>query len=330
MLERRTAIAGAGALAMAAFSGVTSPAQATPQLISLVFNGYRQSTLQIGADSLRAKLAELTAGDLSADERGGASQGSEAAILAATRSGAIDLAVVSGLVVSAVVPEMGVFDVPFLFRDVKHAEDVAEGPVGTAIAAKFADKGLVLLAIGKQGFRNITNSKRPIRVPADLVGLKIRVFPNELNQMAFQAPGADVVPMDFPLLYGALKDGQIDGQENPVVNIAGYHMGEVQKFLNLTQHVFAVIVFVAHRESLERLSPADQAAIRAAARAGADATWRAGAEEDAKALASLRGAGMEIIETVDRAPFVDAMRPLEPEFERRFGKGLLATIRSTP
>jgi tripartite ATP-independent transporter DctP family solute receptor len=222
---------------------------------------------------------------------------------------------------------MGVFDIPFLFRDAAHAKAVAQGPIGAAIAAKFADKELTLLALGKQGFRNITNSKRPIRTPDDLKGLKFRVIPNPIYQMTFKALGADVMPMDFPLVYAALKDGRLDGQENPVPTIAGSRFYEVQKYLTLSGHFFAPIAFVANRAMFEQLDPSDQAALIAAAKAGAEATWQA--QLDAKKLEDLRSGGMEVIETFDRQAFVDAVKPLDGEFEKRFGKDLLAAIRST-
>ncbi len=318
-----------GALAMA-LTLSASPAVNAQQLLSLAYNSAISGPQQVGSDEMRQTLRRLAPASLAVDERGGNTLGSEAALLIAARAGELDMAVVSGSVASSMVPEMGVFDVPFLFRDAKQAEAVAKGPVGQALATKFVDKGLVLLAIGKQGFRNLTNSRRAVRTPGDVRGLKIRVIPNEVYQMAFKALGADVVPMDFPLVYGALKDGRIDGQENPVVTIAGSHFEQVQKYLSLTSHFFAVVAFVANRDSFEALSLADQAAVVAAAQAGADATWHAGAEADAQSLTALRVGGMDITETIDRTPFVDAMKPLEPEFERRFGKELLATIRSTP
>jgi len=262
------------------------------------------------------------------DERGSGALGSENAILAATRTGAVDMAVISGGVVSSVVPELGVFDIPFLFRDAAHAKAVAQGPVGAAIAAKFADKGLTLLALGKQGFRHITNSKHPIRTPDDLKGLKIRVIPNEIYPMTFKALGAEVVPMDFPLVYGAMKDGRLDGEENPVPTIANSRFYEVQKYLTLSGHFFAPIGFVANRAMFEALDQAAQAALITAAKAAAEVTWQA--QLDAPKLDQLRNGGMEIVEKIDRQPFLDALKPLEPEFEKRFGKDVLAAIRSTP
>ncbi len=304
------------------------PVIASPRLISLAFNSQLQAPQQFGSDEFRQKLLTLAGKRFVVDQRGSGALGSENAILAATRTGAVDMAVISGGVVSAVVPELGVFDIPFLFRDVAHAKAVAQGPVGAAIAAKFADKGLTLLALGKQGFRNITNSKHPIRTPDDLKGLKIRVIPNEIYLMTFKALGAEVVPMDFPLVYAALKDGRLDGQENPVPTIANSRFNEVQKYLTLTGHFFAPIAFVANRAMFEQLDPNDQAALIAAAKAAAEVTWQA--QLDAPMLEQVRNAGMEIIEKVDRRPFVDAVKTLDQEFEKRFGKDLLAAIRSTP
>jgi tripartite ATP-independent transporter DctP family solute receptor len=318
----------AGSIIAASTPSPLHPAFASPRLISLCFNSQLQSPQQFGSDVFRDKLLALAGNHFVVDQRGSGALGSENAVLAATRTGAVDLTVISGGVVSSVVPELGVFDIPFLFRDAAHAKAVAQGPVGAAIAAKFADKGLTLLALGKQGFRNITNSKHPIRTPDDLKGLKIRVIPNPVYLMTFKALGAEAVPMEFPLVYAALKDGRLDGQENPVPTIASSRFYEVQKYITLTGHFFAPVAFIANRAMFEQLDPSDQAALIAAAKAGAEATWQA--QLDAPELEQLHGGGMDIIEKVDRQPFVDAVKPLEGEFEKRFGKDLLAAIRSTP
>ncbi|MGC2083635.1 MAG: TRAP transporter substrate-binding protein [Bradyrhizobium sp.] len=295
-----------------------SPSTASPRMISVAS----------GPDIFRQKLASAPGKPFVLDERSGNALGGENIVLAATRSGALDVAVLTGGVVSSVVPELSVFDIPFLFRDEAHAKAVMQGPIGSKIAAKFADKGLVLLALGKQGFRHMTNSKHPIRSPADVKGLTIRVIPNETYKMAFQALGAKVVPMDFPLVYSALKDGRLDGEENPLTTISSSRFNEVQKYLTLTGHFFAPMAFVANREMFEQLSPTEKEAMIAAAKAGAEATWQA--QVDDVKLKELRAAGMDVVEKVDRQAFVDAVKPLDAEFEKRFGKELIAAIRSTP
>jgi TRAP-type transport system periplasmic protein len=314
---------------MVAASSLLLPrrANAAIRMISVAFNSQQQNPQQLGADEFRQKLIATSGKHFLVDARAGNSLGSENIILAATQAGAVDVAVISGGVVSSVVPEMSVFDIPFLFRDSAHAKAVAQGPVGTAIAAKFADKKLTLLAFGKQGFRNITNSKHPIRSPADVKGLKIRVIPNETYKMTFKALGAEVVPMEFPLVYAALRDGRLDGQENPVATIASSRFYEVQKYLTLSGHFFAPIALVANRAMFEQLDPSEQELVMAAAKAGAEATWQA--QLDVPKLQDLRTGGMEVLETFDRQAFVDAVKPLDAEFEKRFGKELIAAIRST-
>jgi TRAP-type transport system periplasmic protein len=307
-----------GLLLVASMLLAASPTTASPRMISVAS----------GPDIFRQKLASAPGKPFVLDERSGNALGGENIVLAATRSGALDVAVLTGGVVSSVVPELSVFDIPFLFRDEAHAKAVMQGPIGSKIAAKFADKGLVLLALGKQGFRHMTNSKHPIRSPADVKGLTIRVIPNETYKMAFQALGAKVVPMDFPLVYSALKDGRLDGEENPLTTISSSRFNEVQKYLTLTGHFFAPMAFVANREMFEQLSPTEKEAMIAAAKAGAEATWQA--QVDDVKLKELRAAGMDVVEKVDRQAFVDAVKPLDAEFEKRFGKELIAAIRSTP
>jgi TRAP-type C4-dicarboxylate transport system substrate-binding protein len=133
--------------------------------------------------------------------------------------------------------------------------------------------------------------------------------------------------MDFPLVYGALKDGRLDGEENPLTTISTSRFFEVQKYLTMSGHFFAPVAFVANRAMFEQLDPADQDALMAAAKAGAEATWQA--QVDEAKLQELRAAGMEVVDKVDRQAFVDAVKTLDPEFEKRFGKELIAAIRST-
>lgn len=310
-------------------SPATPPALSAPRMVSIAVSSSVGTPQQIAAEAFQHEIATRTQTHLAFDLRISETLGSENAILAATRSGAVDITIVNGAVVGPVVPAFGVFDIPFLFRDSSHMKAVSEGPIGDAIAARFKDKDLILLAIGEQGARNLTNSRHPIRSPADLHGLKIRVMPNDIYAATFRALGAEVVPMEFPLVYGALKNGTIDGEENPLLTIAGNHLQDVQKYLTLTAHFMASIALVMNREAFESLDGADRAMILGAARQAADASRRAATESNAKILAQLKSEGMEVTQTFDRQAFIDAVKPLEPEFEKRFGKDLLAAIRAT-
>jgi TRAP-type transport system periplasmic protein len=306
-----------------------SAASASPRLISVVSNAATESPQKVGADAFRSEATSRLGGQVYVEARNSEALGSENALVAAVRAGSADIAVLSGPAVGPVVPEFGVYDVPFLFRDAAHVRAVANGPIGGAIAAKFPAKGLVLLAVGEQGFRHITNSQRPIRTPADLKGLKIRVLPNEVYKTTFRTLGAEPVPMEFPLVYTALKENRIDGQENPAVTIDGSRFQDVQKHVSKTGHFYAPVAIVMNRETYEAFAPEERKALVEAAVAAADATRSFGARSAADAFKHLTDGGMQLVENVGRQAFVDALKAAEPEFEKRFGKDTLAAIRAT-
>lgn len=307
---------------------VPTVAGASPALISVTYNASEDNPQAIGAAQLEKTFRAHAERRVVLDLLAGSSVGSEGALVTAVQQGAADICVVAGLAVSSVVPELGVFDVPFLFRDSAHAKAVVEGPIGRAIAAKFPEHNLVLLAIGEQGFRNLTNSKVAVRTPADLQGLKVRILNNDVYKMTFKALGAEPVPMDYPLVYDALKEGRIDGQENPLGSIASNRMYEVQKYVSLTQHVFGITLFLMNKQTYESLDAADVVAFTEAARAGAEATRVAIAQSEAKNLELLKNKGMTVVDTVDRDAFRASLASLEPEFEKRFGKAFLDDIRA--
>jgi tripartite ATP-independent transporter DctP family solute receptor len=226
------------------------------------------------------------------------------------------------------VPEYGIYDVPFLFRNPAHLKAVSTGPVGETIAAKFTDKGLVLLGVGEQGFRYVTNSRGPIRTPADMKGLKIRILPNDVYKAAFTALGAEPVGMEFPLVYAALKEKRIDAEENPASTVASSRFNEVQKYLSKTGHTYSTVAIVMSRDTYESFDADGRKALMQAAAIAADATRVAAAKASEASLDNLAKAGMQIAE-VDQQSFIDALKPAEPEFERRFGKATLDAIRAT-
>jgi tripartite ATP-independent transporter DctP family solute receptor len=313
-----------GALALALAALTAGPLAASPRSISIVANGRLSS-----GEAMRKDFMARTDHRISVDLRVGPTFGSEGEILNAVRAGSVDIALLTGAFISPVVPRYGVFDVPFLFRDAAHVRAVIDGPVEKRIAEAFPAEGLVLLGIGDQGFREMTNSKRPIREPADLRGLRMRVIPNELFTMTFKTLGADVVPLDFTLLHGALLDGRVDGQENPPSSIVSAGFQDSQRFMTMTDHVYGTIGIVMNKETYDSLDPADRDALIQSV-IPAETDMRAVAERDNDAgLAALRKTNMQIVDHADRAAFLTALAPLEPEFDRRFGHDLLTQIRDT-
>ncbi len=169
--------------------------------------------------------------------------------------GALEMVISSSEFVS-VVPEFGIFDLPFAFRDRAEVKKAVEGPLGDELTKLAAKKNLVILGFWENGFRQITNNKRAIKTPDDLKGLKIRTPPNPDRVKMFQLWGANAAPLDFNELFSALQTGVFDGQENPLAQITSAKLHEVQKYLSMSGHVYTPTYLVASKTWYDGLEPA--------------------------------------------------------------------------
>jgi len=169
--------------------------------------------------------------------------GSEVEMVKACASGALDLVFATSNVVAAQVPELGLLDAPFLFRDVGHAHATLDGSVGQEFVGLLRDKNLHLLAWGENGVRHVTAGK-PVRGPSDLRGVRIRVPQSEVMLEGFRALGAAPETLPFPQLFEALRVGRFEAQENPVSTIVAAHFERVQSCLSMTGHVYSAAFFM--------------------------------------------------------------------------------------
>lgn len=280
------------------------------------------------ADAMAKKLAELTNGKYTIKQYPANALGGEREMVEGTQLGTVDIAITSTGPVGNFVPETLVTDIPFLFRDYKHAHAVLDGPIGQAILAKFPANGLVALAWGENGFRDLTNSVRPVKEPGDAKGLKIRTMENPVHMAAFKQIGMLPTPMAFPELFTALQQGTVDGQENPIGVILSAKFAEVQKYLSVTNHVYSPALILLAPTVWNGLSDTEKDAFKQAAAAGATA-MRTRAEADAASgIAKLRAAGMQVTTDVDRAAFQQDVQPLMAGYARKFGQAQLDAIRN--
>lgn len=226
------------------------------------------------------------------------------------------------------VPETKILDVPFLFRDKAHARAVLDGPIGQEMLQKFDSKGFKALAWGENGFRHMTNSKRDVKTPADLKGLKMRTMENPVHITAYKGFGIITTPMAFPEVFTALQQGTVDGQENPLSVIISAKFYEVQKHLTLTGHVYSPCIFLMNKDAFDKLAPADKTAFLEAAKVAVKANRDRVDQDDAKGVALLRSKGMTVIDNIDKGAFVKALAPVESQFEKQFGKANLDRIRN--
>jgi tripartite ATP-independent transporter DctP family solute receptor len=224
------------------------------------------------------------------------------------------------------VPEVRVVDIPFLFRDYGHAHKVLDGQIGPDLLKKFPGKGLIALAWLENGFRHITNNKHPVNTPDDVKGLKLRTMENKVHMEAFKAMGVLPTPMSMAELFTALQQGTVDGQENPIPVILSNKLYTVQKNVSLTGHVYSPALLIVSPGIWNSLSDADKQAFHAAAKAAVEANRKRVTADEASGVATIKAAGVKVVETVDHAQFEKAVQPAYAIFAKEFGADRIKQI----
>ena len=250
----------------------------------------------------------------------------EQAIVENLQIGAADFAYISLL--GKALPESTITNLPFLFRDYAHARAVLDGPIGQELLDKFKSRGLVGLAWGENGFRNLTNNVRPIIGPEDVRGLRIRVQPSEIQLLMVKALGGEPKALPFNEVFSALQQGVVDAQENPIALILSNGYAAVQKYLTLTRHIYTPMPLLASEEVWNTIAPADQQIIREAARHSVEVNRAETDRLEKEGLAMLEKAGMRVTPTIDRAAFEAAVAPAYVEYARMFGQDVIDRIRN--
>jgi tripartite ATP-independent transporter DctP family solute receptor len=245
--------------------------------------------------------------------------GGEREMIEAVQLGTLDFVNTSTGPVGNFVPEVKIVDIPFLFRDYDHARHVMDGPIGQDILTKFPSKGLVALVWTENGFRHMTNSKHPIVKPADAAGLKMRTMENKVHMEGYRTFGILPTPMAFPEVFGALQQGTVDGQENPIPVILSSKFSQVQKHLSLTGHVYSPALIITSSRLMSKVSEADKKVFYEAAKKAATAQRKKVNDDEANGIAQLEKEGMSVVRTVDGQAFRDALKPAYASYSKEFG-----------
>jgi tripartite ATP-independent transporter DctP family solute receptor len=254
--------------------------------------------------------------------------GAERESIEGVQLGTLDLTLTSTGPIPNFVPEVAILDIPFLFRDYAHARAVLDGPIGQDLLQKFPPKGIVALAWAENGFRHMTNSKRPVNVPDDLKGLKMRTMENPIHIQAYKQFGILPTPMAFTEVFTALQQGTVDGQENPLSVITAAKLDQVQKNLTLTGHVYSPAVILMNKGQWDKLSAADKQAFADAAKEAVKANRARIDDDEKKAVADLRSKGMVVVENVDKSKFQSTLTPVYADFGKRFGQDNIDRIKN--
>ena len=257
-------------------------------------------------------------------------QGDQTREFTAIRQGVIDLAIGSTINWSPQIKELNLFSLPFLMPDYKAIDALTHGEVGKQIFATVDKAGALPLAWGENGFREITNSKKPIKAPEDLKGMKIRVVGSPLFLDTFTALGANPTQMSWADAQPALANGAVDGQENPLSIFTAAKLQTVgQKYVTMWGYVADPLIFVVNKDVWASWTPADQAIVRQAAiDAGKEevAIARKGLDEPGKPLLKeIAALGVTVTELTpaEREAFVKATRPVFDKWKAQIGPGLV-------
>ena len=250
-------------------------------------------------------------------------------ILTLVENGEMTLGYQSSSYLTDRVPELGFVDLPFLFANNTQARGAMDGALGKFLVDRIEDRiGYRILGWFENGFRHISNRLRPIHVPADMKGMKIRVLPSEVQRRTFDLLGAVAMRMDLTEAIAMIKAGTLDAQENPLANTVTYGVHNFHKFHSLTSHFYISRPVFLHRASFESWPRDLQEAMREAVAASVVYQRGLAVEEHEQSRKAIEAAGCEIVELTARehGAFVDAVQPLLKEARGTYGEAMFGMV----
>ena len=283
---------------------------------------------QLGALKFAELVKEGTNGKIVIDCFPSSQIGNERDLIEGLQLGTVDFVLTSTGPMAAFEPKFGAPDLPFVFRDLEHAYHVLDGDVGKELFASLNPKGITGLSWFENGFRQITNSKRPIEKVEDLKGLKLRTMENPIHVAFFKELGVDPTPMAFGEVFSALEQGVVDGQENPVGAILAAKFFEVQKYLAMTGHVYTAVPLLVRSDLFQSFSPEEQKVIMDAALQASNYERKLLADQEVSGLKELKDKGM-VITYPDRTKLREATKPVYDQFKSSIGPELIQKILDT-
>jgi tripartite ATP-independent transporter DctP family solute receptor len=314
--------------ALAAFG--VAQAQISERTIKFATQNPKGHPLVMGMEKFADIVKTKSGGKIKVNLFPGGVLGGDAPNVSALQGGTLEMVTMNSGILASQVKEFAVFDFPFLFANGKEADAVVDGPFGQKMHAKLPEKGIVGLTYWELGFRNMTNSKRPINKLDDLAGLKIRVIPNPINLDWVKALDANPTPMAFPEVYAALESKALDGQENPLSVVAANKFFEVQKHLTLTNHVYNPQSVIISKKFWDALSAQEKKIVGDAAVEAGKYQRQVAREAAVTALDGLKKAGMQVTElpAAEMDKLRDKMRPVIAKYAVTVGQDVVQELQS--
>jgi TRAP-type transport system periplasmic protein len=313
-------------------SAVLLSGQASAQVSERTLRWAQQNSMEhpqgLGAKKFADLVEQKTGGKIKVRVFPGGQLGGDLQNVSALQGGTLDLMVLNAGLLVGIVKDFAVLDLPFLFNTAEEADAVVDGPVGTKLFEKLPDKGLVGLGYFELGFRNVTNSKRPIVKAEDFQGIKLRVLQSPLFIDLFNTLGANTVAMPFPEVYTALEQRVIDGQENPVTVIFDTKFQEVQKYLSLTRHIYNAQSVIMGKKTWDKLSEEERKIVQASLNEAEAYQRQVSREKSLQVLEDLKKAGMQVNEVSPQeiARIREKIKPVVDKYAKEAGEPLMAEV----
>ncbi len=322
-MKRLMIKATAATLVLATF-GLAHAADIKERTIKFATQNPKGHPLVIGMEKFAEVVAAKSGGKIKVNLFPGGVLGGDAPTVSAMQGGTIDMATMNSGILASQVKEFAIYDFPFMFANEKEADAVVDGQFGKMMHNRLPEKGLVGLGYFELGFRNMTNSKRPLVKVEDIAGLKIRVIPNPINLDWVKALGANPTPLAFPEVYAALEQKAIDGQENPLTVITANKLYEVQKHLALTRHVYNPQSVIISKKTWDALSGDEKKIFEEATLEAIKVQRAASRKQTAEAIDQLKKAGMQVTEfdAAENKKLRDKMKPVIDKYAELVGPGI--------
>ena len=306
---------------------LSAPAMAAGVVLKLGHIAEATNPYGMGADKFAEIVKEKSKGEIEIKVFPSSQLGTQKELIEGMIYGTVDMTLTGTAELGTFQPQMALFDMPFLLKDRAHAY-LALDTVGMELAKPLEAKGIKVLGYMENGIRHMTNNTRPVKTPADMKGLKIRVMNNKVYVEMMKLLGASPTPMALAELYSAMQQGVVDGQENPSAHIYTKRFYEVQKYASLTGHSYAAEPVLISMMSWKKLTPAQQAIIQSSATEAIAWQRKFAASEDSQFWDKIKKTGkMEVIE-VDRKPFMTATDPIYKELAKTVGQQNIDKVRA--
>ena len=270
-----------------------------------------QNSFQVAAEKFAELVAERTNGEYKIEIYPNGTLGGENEMLDSMSMGMLDMGIITSGPFVNFSEDMGVLDMPLLFASNEEAYKIIDGEIGKELLATLEDAGLKGLAYAERGFRNVTNSVRPVTSAADLAGLKLRVMENEVYTATFKALGVNAVPMAWSEALTAMQQGTIEGEENPINVIYSYDLWDYgQKYVTLDRHSYSTAIITMSLDKFNELDEATQQIFVEAAQEAAEYERAWVADQEAGQLETIKSNGVEVVEEPDVDSFREAVQPV--------------------